>query len=95
MQVKNEAALTREFMDWAASQPDVKLIECREAMTGEDFGFFLEAIPGFMFWLGVETPYGLHHAKLQPDEQAIETAIRTVTRYFSWKSSNRTAKTNA
>ncbi|MEO3947477.1 N-acetyldiaminopimelate deacetylase [Gorillibacterium sp. CAU 1737] len=95
MQVKNEAALTREFMDWAASQPDVKLIECREAMTGEDFGFFLEAIPGFMFWLGVETPYGLHHAKLRPDERAIETAIRTVTGYFSWKSSNRAAKTNS
>ncbi|WP_438433443.1 N-acetyldiaminopimelate deacetylase [Gorillibacterium sp. sgz500922] len=85
-QVYNDPALTGEFMAWAAGQPDTELVECREAMTGEDFGFFLEKLPGFMFWLGVEAPYGLHHAKLEPDERAIETAIRTVTGYLAWKS---------
>ncbi|MFB5761434.1 N-acetyldiaminopimelate deacetylase [Paenibacillus medicaginis] len=85
-QVFNEAELTGEFMDWLGEREDVKLIECSEAMTGEDFGYFLERIPGFMFWLGVDTPYGLHHAKLEPKEDAIGVAIRVMTDYFTWKS---------
>ncbi|MNW39370.1 N-acetyldiaminopimelate deacetylase [compost metagenome] len=86
LQVWNEASLTGEFMQWLDERPGVELIECTEAMTGEDFGYFLEHIPGFMFWLGVDTPYGLHHAKLQPDEGAIGVAIETVTSYLTWKS---------
>ncbi|CAM5449739.1 N-acetyldiaminopimelate deacetylase [Bacillus safensis FO-36b] [Bacillus safensis subsp. safensis] len=58
------------------------MIECREAMTGEDFGYMLKKYPGFMFWLGVDSEYGLHHAKLQPDENAIETAVNVMTAYF-------------
>jgi N-acetyldiaminopimelate deacetylase len=85
-QVFNEAELTGEFMDWIGERADVKLVECSEAMTGEDFGYFLERIPGFMFWLGVDTPYGLHHAKLEPKEEAIDVAIRVMTDYFTWKS---------
>ena len=77
--------LTREFMDWVRTT-EVRLVECREAMTGEDFGYFLREIPGFMFWLGVDTPYGLHHPRIEPKEEAIEVAIRLVTRYIEWKS---------
>jgi N-acetyldiaminopimelate deacetylase len=51
-------------------------------MTGEDFGYMLKEIPGFMFWLGVDSPFGLHHAKLQPDERAIEFAISVLIDYF-------------
>lgn len=86
LQVFNEANLTHEFMEWLEKRSDVNLVECTEAMTGEDFGYFLDAIPGFMFWLGVDTPYGLHHAKLEPSEEAIEVAITTITDYLSWKS---------
>lgn len=89
LQVFNEATLTHEFMGWVEQRSDVNLVECTEAMTGEDFGYFLEAIPGFMFWLGVDTPYGLHHAKLEPSEDAIEVAITTITDYLSWKSEQR------
>lgn len=92
-QVYNHEALTLEFMDWLrGDQHDVeesqrmKVIECSESMTGEDFGFFLKETPGFMFWLGVDSPYGLHHAKLEPREEAIDLAIRLVTRYIAWKS---------
>ncbi|WP_026974287.1 N-acetyldiaminopimelate deacetylase [Alicyclobacillus contaminans] len=85
-QVDNHPDLTREFMDWLASDGSADLVECREAMTGEDFGYFLEHIPGFMFWLGVNTPYGLHHAKMAPDEGALAVAVRVVTRYLAWKS---------
>ncbi|WDF51101.1 N-acetyldiaminopimelate deacetylase [Paenibacillus sp. KACC 21273] len=86
LQVFNEATLTHEFMDWLGQRSDVNLVECTEAMTGEDFGYFLDHIPGFMFWLGVDTPYGLHHAKLEPSEDAIDVAITTITDYLNWKS---------
>jgi N-acetyldiaminopimelate deacetylase len=86
-QVFNDHQLTRQFMDWAKQREDIKLIECSEAMTGEDFGYFLAEIPGFLFWFGVDTPYGLHHAKIEPDERAVELAIRFVTDYLTWKSS--------
>ncbi|HJV45173.1 MAG TPA: N-acetyldiaminopimelate deacetylase [Bacillota bacterium] len=84
-QVFNHKELVREFMDWVKDQDCVQLIECKEAMTGEDFGYFLKEIPGFMFWLGANTPYGLHHAKIEPDEEAIKTAIQLITRYIEWK----------
>ncbi|MEF3305565.1 N-acetyldiaminopimelate deacetylase [Paenibacillus sp. GYB003] len=85
-QVYNDETITREFMGWLGESKTARLVECSEAMTGEDYGYFLERIPGFMFWLGVDTPYGLHHAKLEPDEKAIPVAIDTVTRYIRWKS---------
>lgn len=89
-QVFNDPDLTLEFMEWIRdSRPgnaqQIKLIECSEAMTGEDFGYFLKEIPGFMFWLGVDAPYGLHHAKLEPQEEAIKAAISLMTNYLLWK----------
>ena len=86
-QVYNNPVLAREFMDWVAQSGRVQLIECKEAMTGEDFGYFLEKIPGFMFWLGVDTPYGLHHSKIEPSEDAIDIAIGLISEYLSWKAS--------
>ncbi|MGM9923290.1 MAG: N-acetyldiaminopimelate deacetylase [Bacillus sp. (in: firmicutes)] len=83
-QVDNEEKLTREFMEYARSV-HVDVHECAEAMTGEDFGYMLKDIPGFMFWLGVDSDYGLHHAKLNPDEGAIETAINLLSSYITWK----------
>jgi N-acetyldiaminopimelate deacetylase len=86
-QVYNHEALTERFMEWVGTKrPDITPIRCSEAMTGEDFGFFLSEIPGFLFWLGVNTPYGLHHAKIEPDERAIDIAISLVTDYLTWLS---------
>ncbi|SFK89912.1 N-acetyldiaminopimelate deacetylase [Paenibacillus sp. 1_12] len=84
LQVFNHAEPTQTFMDWVRETGIMKVIECTEAMTGEDFGYFLEKIPGFMFWLGVDTPYGLHHAKIEPNEQAIDLAIELISSYFRW-----------
>ncbi|PLT34371.1 N-acetyldiaminopimelate deacetylase [Bacillus sp. V5-8f] len=84
-QVYNEEKLTREFMEFLKGKPGITVHECREAMTGEDFGYMLKEIPGFMFWLGVESEYGLHHSKLSPDERAIGTAISLLTEYFTFK----------
>lgn len=40
-------------------------------MTGEDFGYLLSKVPGVMFWLGIDTPYALHHPKMSPNEDAL------------------------
>jgi N-acetyldiaminopimelate deacetylase len=84
-QVYNDEQLTNEFMSFVKKHTNVEVVRCKEAMTGEDFGYMLAQIPGFMFWLGVNSPYGLHHAKLSPDEGAIETAIRLLVSYLTWK----------
>lgn len=84
-QVYNHEMLTKEFMGFVSNHSDVQVIECKEAMTGEDFGFMLKEIPGFMFWLGVESEYGLHHAKLLPNEEAIEIAIELMVEYIQYK----------
>lgn len=81
-QVYNDENLTRRFMDFLKEKEDVQLIECTEAMTGEDFGYMLKEIPGFMFWLGVDSEFGLHSAKLNPDERAINVAVNIITDYF-------------
>lgn len=88
-QVDNHPELTAEFMDWLQAQQVASVVECTEAMTGEDFGYFLGEIPGFMFWLGVDTPYGLHHARIQPNEDALMVAINVVSQYIAWKSAQR------
>ncbi|RDU38409.1 N-acetyldiaminopimelate deacetylase [Neobacillus piezotolerans] len=85
-QVFNDPALTSEFFNFAASLKEIEAIRCREAMTGEDFGYMLKEIPGFMFWLGVNSPNGLHHSRLMPDEEAIPIAIRLLSQYISFKS---------
>lgn len=82
-QVSNDAPAVAAFMEWVrAERSDIRLIECAAAMTGEDFGYFLKEIPGFMFWLGVDTPYGLHHAKIEPDERAIGLAVDVLHAYI-------------
>ena len=46
-------------------------IDCGSKMTGEDFGFFSQKFPSFMFWLGTSKGerHGLHNPKfLSPDE---------------------------
>ncbi|PKG22182.1 N-acetyldiaminopimelate deacetylase [Niallia nealsonii] len=84
-QVYNEEQITKEFMDFVQNQTEVQVHLCTEAMTGEDFGYMLKDIPGFMFWLGVDSPYGLHHSKLNPNEDAIDVAISMIANYLQFK----------
>ncbi|MHC0038613.1 N-acetyldiaminopimelate deacetylase [Pseudoneobacillus sp. C159] len=84
-QVYNHEEMTKEFMEFTKQHSEMTLFECREAMTGEDFGYMIERIPGFMFWLGVASDYGLHHAKLNPNELAIDKAITFIKEYLQFK----------
>lgn len=81
-QVNNDEKITRDFMDFVANRTDATLIHCKEAMTGEDYGYFLDQIPGFMFWLGVDSPFGLHSNSLSPNEEAITFAIPLIVDYM-------------
>lgn len=74
-QVFNQEASANALLDYAKEQDGMISYECPPAMTGEDFGFFLKEIPGAMFWAGANTEYGLHHAKINPDENLIEKNI--------------------
>lgn len=81
-QVYNDENVTDEFVTFLQNQPKINFVECREAMTGEDFGYFLKEIPGFMFWLGVNSSHGLHSGYLNPDEEAIPFAIELLVDYL-------------
>ena len=61
-QVENDEQLANEFLTYAEQDASTTAIVCDAAMTGEDFGYFLQEIPGVLFWAGVDSPYGLHHA---------------------------------
>ncbi|WP_257833061.1 N-acetyldiaminopimelate deacetylase [Salipaludibacillus agaradhaerens] len=75
-QVYNDEDLTHELIDFARTTDHLTFKSCEKAMTGEDFGYFLEEIPGAMFWLGVESEAGLHSAKLNASEEALLPAVQ-------------------
>jgi len=70
-EVNNDTRCANALLAFAHDFPDAVSYECPAAMTGEDFGYFIKDIPGAMFWAGANCDYGLHHAKLAPDEALI------------------------
>jgi len=55
----------------------IKVIECEQKMTGEDFGFFTARIPGAIFWLGTANPepelnVSLHNSAYNPNESGMQ-----------------------
>ncbi len=81
-QVYNEDNCARMLLETAEKVAGTAPYECPPAMTGEDFGFFLKEIPGAMFWTGANSPYGLHHASLQPDETLLDINVRFVEQFL-------------
>lgn len=77
-QVYNDETLTSTFTD-LMDELGYDWREADRAMTGEDFGYMLKEIPGFMFWLGVDSEAGLHQATLKPKEEALEYGVAVVT----------------
>jgi N-acetyldiaminopimelate deacetylase len=53
---------------------EFNFIDCGLKMTGEDFGFFSQKWPSYMFWLGTseEERYGLHNPRFLPPDEVIE-----------------------
>ncbi len=56
--------------------------EVLQSLGGEDFGWYVEQVPGAMFRLGTRTPggptYDLHQGDLRIDEQAVGVGARTL-----------------
>lgn len=71
LEVDNDQGLAEEFLVFAENAEGIQAVRCEAAMTGEDFGYFTEQWPALMFWAGVGSEFGLHHAKLNPDEKIL------------------------
>ncbi|MFD1031143.1 N-acetyldiaminopimelate deacetylase [Metaplanococcus flavidus] len=82
-EVENDAELAEMFLDFAEETDGITAVRADAAMTGEDFGYFTEQISGMMFWAGVASEFGLHHAKLDPDEKILEFMPDFIHRFFS------------
>lgn len=80
-QVYNQPEYIVPFIDFCR-QKHYPCVICGDAMTGEDFGYFLKDIPGFMFWLGVGQTSGLHSADFKPDESALAQGVQVVSTYM-------------
>ncbi|MGY3779004.1 N-acetyldiaminopimelate deacetylase [Isobaculum melis] len=80
--VVNSQEQTSAFITFMEAQPEVNYVDFPTAMTGEDFGYLLDKIPGTMFWLGVGCDYALHHEKISPDEAAIPFGIDQVEKWL-------------
>jgi len=87
--VENHPSLADELMDFFQKEEGVQLIDIAPAMTGEDFGYLLSKVKGVMFWLGVDSPYALHHPKMTPDEAALPFAIEKIGKFLDYKINER------
>jgi N-acetyldiaminopimelate deacetylase len=82
--VENEPERARELMTFFETKtPAVNLVDIPPAMTGEDFGYLLNKIPGVMFWLGVNSSSALHSSTMTPDESAIPFAVENISKYLA------------
>lgn len=80
----NDEALTVNMRDAAREflgEEHVEALDLR--MTSEDFAWFSQQYPSSMYRLGIspsgkENEYGLHNAKFNIDEKALETSIGTM-----------------
>ncbi|HFI0818188.1 TPA: N-acetyldiaminopimelate deacetylase [Streptococcus suis] len=83
--VENNPQLVDELMTFFEQVDGVEMIDCPPAMTGEDFGYLLNKVPGVMFWLGVDTPYPLHNPRLSPKEEVLPFAVDKLSDFLKTK----------
>ena len=83
--VENNPQLADELMTYFEQVDGVEMIDCSPAMTGEDFGYLLNKVPGVMFWLGVDTPYPLHNPRLSPKEEVLPFAVDKLSDFLKTK----------
>ena len=81
-EVTNDASKAQKLLSFAEDFNGATAYECPAAMTGEDFGYFLKDIPGAMFWTGANCEYGLHHAKITPDEKLLAFNVQFVEQFI-------------
>ena len=83
--VENNPELARQLMTFFDEKEGIELIDIEPAMTGEDFGYLLSKVPGVMFWLGIDSPYALHHPQMSPKEEALAIGVEAVSSFLAKK----------
>lgn len=81
--VENDPLLTKRFIEYMQNQPSVDFVETEPKMTGEDFGYLLNKIPGTMFWLGVQSSGALHSHDFLPKEDAIKKGVDAIVGFLN------------
>jgi amidohydrolase len=64
--------------------PDAVVRETAQSLGGEDFGWYLQQVPGALARLGVRTPgskvtMDLHQSSFDVDERCIGVGVRLLT----------------
>jgi len=77
--VVNDSEKLENFYEKVKGIEDLEVVECEHTMASEDFGFFLERVPGVMFWLGAsqgKEDIGLHHPEFLPEDKSIDYGVK-------------------
>ena len=77
-EVKNNNVLFEKYK--RALSKDFSFVDTSMVWAAEDFGYFSETIPSFMFWLGTKEKnqevVGLHHKNFHPSNKVIPLGIK-------------------
>lgn len=84
--VNNDEKLTEEF----ESALNGNVVKVKPSMTGEDFSFYQQAVPGVFFFLGsINEDKGyvhpLHNSKFDADEKIVEIGLETYIKLLKHK----------
>lgn len=76
--IVNENTMTQYILSCAADILGESMVRVSDTplMTSEDFGFYLEKVPGSFFHVGCECESPLHSDSFNPKESAILTAMK-------------------
>ncbi|WP_349532825.1 N-acetyldiaminopimelate deacetylase [Leuconostoc citreum] len=83
--VENDPILATQVINFMQKQSDINFELAQPAMTGEDFGYLLQHIPGVMLWLGVNDSHPLHSAQLTTDESALLPGYNALKSILLWR----------
>ncbi|MBN2286863.1 MAG: amidohydrolase [Tissierellales bacterium] len=84
--VNNDKVLTEQFIQ--ALDGHVTIV--KPSMTGEDFSFYQEVVPGVFFFLGSRNQskgytFPLHNSRFNADDSLVEKGIETYIRLLRYK----------
>lgn len=84
--VENNIKLANNLIDFMTTRDDIAFELAEPAMTGEDFGYLLQQIPGVMLWLGVnDVTHSLHSPQLNIDESALLPGFTALKDFIEWR----------
>ena len=83
--VENDPVLAQQMMTFMQQADNIDFQVAQPAMTGEDFGYLLQHIPGVMLWLGVNDIHPLHSPELSIDEAALVPGFEALKDFLIWR----------